>query len=574
MSSVSVAPNGAALFTGGTQQFTATAKDASGATLSGQSFTWSSSATGVATVNSSGLMTAVGAGAVTITATSVSNNTKSGSASVTVSVQPTGSGTALTSGTAVTSLAGAAGDARLYRIDVPSGATNLNVQTTGGTGDVDLYVRSGQAPTFSVYTCKSTNPATAEQCQVSSPATGTWYILLQGFAAYSGVSLTATVTTSGGGGGGGGGAAGSVAQVSIGGVNACAVTTAGVGYCWGSGASGVVANGQAISSTFWYSPVLVSGNHTWRQIEVGTNHACGVTTGNELYCWGRNTSYGELGIGSTTGANFTTPQRVGAGMSFSAVTVGNTHSCALTTSGAAYCWGQNDAAQLGDGVTTGAPSVRSAPYAVAGGYTYTSIAVAGNRNTCAVRTGGTVLCWGDGQGGRLGRPYVLSSGDLSNRTPTPVSFVFTATSVAAGNSHFCAVGADGSVACWGSAQAGQLGRAGTPGETTYVPNIVTAASFTGVGGGSSHTCARAATNAIWCWGYNDMGQLGDGTTTNRPTPAAISGMTFKQAAANFSTSCGITITDALYCWGSGSYGVLGQGSYVGYSAVPLQVRFP
>lgn len=466
IASVSVTPASASLVVGASQQLTATARDAAGNTIAGQSFSWTTSAASVASVSPTGLVAGVAPGTATVTATSVADPTRSATSAITV--------------------------------------------------------------------------------------------------------------TAASGGGGGGGSGVTIAQVSTGAQNACAVTTSGVGYCWGAGSSGIVANGQGISSTFHYTPVAIVGGHTWRQISVGSGHACGVTTANALYCWGLNTANGQLGTGSTTTENRTTPQPVGAGISFASVSAGSQHSCALTTTGVAYCWGRNEVGALGDGVVVGSPLVRPAPFAVAGGHTFVSIAAAGLRNTCGVRTGGTILCWGDGQGGRLGRPYILSTGDVSNLTPTAVSFTFTATSVVAGNSHFCALGANATLACWGSAQSGQLGRAGTAGETTFVPNIVSTGAFSDFSASIAASCGLVGTTA-YCWGENGSGTLGDGSYTNRTSPTAVAGgLSFKRlgSATVSYTSCGITTADELYCWGSGSYGLLGQGTSVITSNVPLRVRFP
>ncbi|HEU4829309.1 MAG TPA: PPC domain-containing protein [Gemmatimonadales bacterium] len=108
-------------------------------------------------------------------------------------------GTALTSGTTVTGRSGDEGSTTLYRITVPAGATLLTVTTSGGSGDLDLYVRRGAEPTTSTYDCESAGGSNEESCELDSPAAGTWYIMLEGFEAYSGASLLATVTIGGGG---------------------------------------------------------------------------------------------------------------------------------------------------------------------------------------------------------------------------------------------------------------------------------------------------------------------------------------------------------------------------------------
>ena len=111
---------------------------------------------------------------------------------------PTGpSGTLITSGTPVTNISGAEDSQKVYRIAVPAGAGQLSVVTSGGTGDADIYVRRGQPPTaLSVDDCVSDDISNEESCVIASPASGDWYIMIVGFEAYSGLTLTATVTQS------------------------------------------------------------------------------------------------------------------------------------------------------------------------------------------------------------------------------------------------------------------------------------------------------------------------------------------------------------------------------------------
>jgi len=113
------------------------------------------------------------------------------SASVTVTAPPT-----LTSGVAVTGLSSTAarGSTRLWKIIVPAGKTNLSVTLSGGTGDVDLYIRQGTPPTVSSFACASENGGNNELCSVNNPAAGTWYVMLGLWDPYSGVTLRATVT--------------------------------------------------------------------------------------------------------------------------------------------------------------------------------------------------------------------------------------------------------------------------------------------------------------------------------------------------------------------------------------------
>ena len=165
------------------------------ATNNGQAVpvTWSSDNTSIVTVNANGLVTAVAPGGpVGVIAKSTSDPTKSGSSSITVNALQ---GTAIAKGVA-TPISGTAGTTKLYRIFVPTGTTNLLITIRNGTGDVDLYVRRGVPPTGSSTTdaCRSFNDGNNETCSINNPQSGTWYILLDAFATYTGATLTATYT--------------------------------------------------------------------------------------------------------------------------------------------------------------------------------------------------------------------------------------------------------------------------------------------------------------------------------------------------------------------------------------------
>lgn len=179
-----VAPLFSGLLEGSTAQLTAT--------FDGQpaAVTWSSNNTAVITVTPAGLVTGVGAGNAAATATLVSDPTQLRSASFTVTSPPT-----LTSGVPVTGLASSAarGTTRLWKVIVPAGATNLSVTLSGGTGDVDLYIRQGTPPTFTTYACASENGGNSELCSVANPTAGTWFVMLGLWDPYTGVTLTATV---------------------------------------------------------------------------------------------------------------------------------------------------------------------------------------------------------------------------------------------------------------------------------------------------------------------------------------------------------------------------------------------
>ena len=173
------------LLEGSTQQLEATF-DGQPATV-----TWESSNTAILTVSSTGLVTAVGPGNAAATATLTSDPTQKRSASFTITAPP-----ALTSGVPVTGLSSsaAAGSTQLWKVIVPAGATNLLVEMSGGTGDADLYVRQGSPPTPDDWDCRPFEGGNNEVCDFPNPTAGTWFVMIELFDPYSGVTLEATVT--------------------------------------------------------------------------------------------------------------------------------------------------------------------------------------------------------------------------------------------------------------------------------------------------------------------------------------------------------------------------------------------
>ncbi len=176
--------------------------------------------------------------------------------------------------------------------------------------------------------------------------------------------------------------------ISAGGDNACAIATGGAAYCWGSNAGGMLGNGDTVSHSS--TPVPVAGNLTFVQISAGYGHVCGVTNSGDGYCWGSNL-LGELGSGDTASSR-STPQMVAGGLQFAMVSAGAYHSCGLTTTGAAYCWG------LGTVLGRAAGTNSSTPVPVDGGLTFltvdASLSVDPSLDGSCGRTTDGVYCWG------------------------------------------------------------------------------------------------------------------------------------------------------------------------------------
>jgi hypothetical protein len=154
------------------------------------------------TLTASSTATVVTSDAFTVTGSATSgSHGANGAVSVTSSGGGGGGGSVLSNGVPVTNLSGASGSQVVFTLSVPSGASNLKFTISGGSGDADLYVKFGSAPTLSSYDCRPYVSGNSETCNMSSATAGTWYVMLNGYAAYSGVTLTGSYSTGGGGGG-------------------------------------------------------------------------------------------------------------------------------------------------------------------------------------------------------------------------------------------------------------------------------------------------------------------------------------------------------------------------------------
>ncbi|MEW6683698.1 MAG: kelch repeat-containing protein [Nitrospirota bacterium] len=234
--------------------------------------------------------------------------------------------------------------------------------------------------------------------------------------------------------------------ISSGGSHTCAVLSTGAVQCWGLGTSGQLGNNAFNNSA---TSVTVSGITTAVAVSAGGAHSCAVLSTGAVQCWGSNGS-GQLGSPTASSGASPVPLTVSGISTAVAVSADNAHTCATLSSGAVQCWGSNSSGQLGNGTTGGSST---SPVTVSGISTAVAVS-AGNAHTCASLSSGAVSCWGDNDSGKLG------NGDetLTDRaSPVGVSGIFTATAVAAGGSHSCAVRSDGRVQCWGSGGFGQLG---------------------------------------------------------------------------------------------------------------------
>ena len=326
--------------------------------------------------------------------------------------------------------------------------------------------------------------------------------------------------------------------VSAGRSHTCAVTTAGGVKCWGLNENGQLGDGSTTNRT---TPVDVVGLTSGvADVAAGTFHTCAVTTAGGVKCWGVNVN-GELGDGTTT-KRATPVDVVGLTSGVADIATWRFHTCAVTTAGGLNCWGSTPLDVVG--LTSGVADVAG-----------------GGNHTCAVTTAGGLKCWGSNNNGQLGDRTTID-----RNTPVEVTGLSSGVAaVSAGGSHTCAVTAAGGLRCWGQNWSGQLGDGtGVFGNFSATPVDVVGltSGVADVSAGRAHTCAVTTAGGVKCWGLNNNGQLGDGTTIDRNTPVDVTGLTSGVAAVSTwgAHTCAVTTAGGVKCWGLNASGQLGDGT--------------
>jgi alpha-tubulin suppressor-like RCC1 family protein len=325
----------------------------------------------------------------------------------------------------------------------------------------------------------------------------------------------------------------------VGNASACGLTSTGAAYCWGNNTNGLL--GVGFASTAVRVPTPVAGGHAFVELSIGLSSTCGIATDGVTYCWGSN-QFGQLGIGSTGGSSHI-PIAVtnSATLGFVTVSVGFQNACALTGSGATWCWG--GAPNLFGNATT-VPST-FLPTAAANGAVFSSIEQ-GALYACGVDNGGVASCWGGQASGELGNGSFVSP----VQTPAGVAGGLLFASFDANNNNTaiamtCGVTTAGEAWCWGSNQFGQLGATSSSTCTFATTNYSCSATPLRVGGGHGfedlatggrHVCAVDDAGDVWCWGANDLGQLGDGTMVSTATPVRVVGLQAPQQTGSIVVS--------------------------------------
>jgi uncharacterized protein YjdB len=528
VASVRVAPDSAEVVVGSQLQLAAIASDLNGNALAGRNVHWTSSDTAVATVSPAGLVTAVAEGTTFITA----------------EIDGQGGGIDLRVSATVMPVAAVILTPQSARVGVGNTIT-LVADTRDSAGRIVATPR--------VLSWTSSDPAVATVSVSSSRSA-----LVRGVAegavqirvTVDGVADTSTVTI--------GPPLPSVGLVlspdsatvvlrgvlqllsrsldSTGGLTPVDSTQ----VAWTSsdpsiasvGATGIVTGLRAGSATIAGSWSGHRGTASitvvplsFSQLRANGSHTCGLTPSGKAYCWG----YGWDGqVGGGTQGFILAPMGVAGGLTFSTVDVSWNASCSLTTDGALYCWGLNETgeARCGNG------GCSLTPVAAAGGLRFVAMA-RGGVHTCGLMAGGAAYCW----------EFL----DWS-KSPVAVTGGLTFTSITAGGSHVCALTAEGVAYCWGSNHAGQLGAA-SPNDCDGLcsPSPIAVAGglrFTALSAGEEHTCGLTTSGSVYCWGVPAAYGSGGSTT---PSPV-MQGVALVAITGKAGYSCGLTSSGAIRCW--------------------------
>ncbi len=336
----------------------------------------------------------------------------------------------------------------------------------------------------------------------------------------------------------------------------CAQVAGGL-RCWGGNDSAQLGDGTLQSSSAPVEVVAVAGEA--KQMAPGEEHTCIINGAARVRCWGRN-AHGELGPAGDEELELSSVN-VDLDANVAAMDSGDEHVCAAREDGVLYCWGSDSDGQLGNGdPETSGPVVVGLPDVVA--------VACGDEHTCALQGGaGDVYCWGDNDSGQLGDD---STAPRTQPAATGIDLGGSgATAIDSGNEFSCALVA-GEVLCWGANDFGQLGDGSNQG--ALVPRAVELGGPVGaIALGTEHACAivtEGGDPVVKCWGRNDGGQLGDGTTDTSATPVtvALDGVPLQIAAGERHT-CAMVDTGEVaevHCWGSDVDGRLGSGRSLYY----------
>ncbi len=305
----------------------------------------------------------------------------------------------------------------------------------------------------------------------------------------------------------------------------------------------------------------------WVSVSSGTSHSCGVTNAGGVRCWGAGGN-GRLGVGDTDLRR--TPALVGADGEWASVSAGSAHTCGIKQDGSLWCWGAGESGRLGIGSS---PVSQLVPAGVGEDNDWEQVDVYGT-HSCGIRTDGTLWCWGSGAFGRLG----LDDGNQSHNTPQQVGEDNDWVQVATGIEETCAIREDTTLWCWGRGSYGAIGNGSElVGSTSPIQVGLGTPGWLDISMGFSGGCGIRQSplegNALYCWGRNDHGRVGNGTTSAQVWPVKIhDGTMWAEVSVRNTVGCARELDQTVWCWGGLYHGQSGNLEQPSNQLVPAEME--
>ncbi len=384
-----------------------------------------------------------------------------------------------------------------------------------------------------------------------------------------------------------------IKKISVGGFgHVCAIVSDDKPYCWGYNYTGQLGNGTKATSRI---PVAVNmsgalSGKTIKQIDTGnagSGYSCVVASDDLMYCWGDNAK-GQLGNNSITQSSTPTAVYTGdvlSGLTIKSMALARDSACVIASDDEAYCWGHNESGQLGNGsTTTSLKPVKVDTTGILNGKNLVAIS-AGTSHVCALDSDGVAYCWGDNLNRALGNQSVTAAYSnipvaVSNQGPLSGKKI---KSISAGERFTCVVADDDHAYCWGLNDRGQLG-GGVAASESFVPvkvyaDILADKTVTSLSTGTYHSCLLASDKKVYCWGWNNVGQLGNGEKSSNQVGSNVPVRVISDKALNGKESTSLAVgiynncviaDDQAYCWGENPRGQLGNNTTIdSYEPTPM-----
>ncbi len=376
----------------------------------------------------------------------------------------------------------------------------------------------------------------------------------------------------------------SITQISNGMSQTCLLKTGQV-YCWGSHFHGALGDGISSTSTADSNEDILYPSSPIKNIDASFISADNlytivIGTDGKLYGWGTNRN-GQLA--QQESGDFPSPVPITFAGKVMQLATGPSGAFIIDQNNKLYSWGgYNIHGQLGNGDIDPTHTKIYPITAIESELSFKKIGSTNGYTTCAISTDGQPYCWGDNVHGELG---IANHKDIA--IPTKINMppsVQSVTEISAGEGHVCTISNDNNLYCWGDNKLGQLGN----GNNTQSDSPVLVSprlKFIDVVAVGGLTCAISDSYDLYCWGQNSSGTLGDGKTITSSTPIQVTvpGESFKDvsaynknykpdAAPNNNDICATTRSGNAYCWGNNDYGILGNGTKT-VASEPTLVKF-